>query len=244
MLISTQAIVIKTIKYGETSLIGYVFTEALGLQTLMLKGLRAAKNKRGNANMWQTGNILDIVLYHHPQKNFQLVKEFKMAVLYQHLPENIVKQCVSVFAMEVLALYLHKDDEQEDLYYFTKKFLTALDQLPTNIITNLPLYFLIHCGRVNGYLITGSYSEETNIANLREGKFSNATNIQQPYLEGSAAKGLSDLLLLQDINEFITYSLPKTERKLIIQALLQFMEWHIPDYKPLKSLSVVSAVLE
>ncbi len=244
MLITTQAIVIKTIKYGDTSLIGYVFTEAMGLQTLMLKGMRKAKSKSGGAGMWQSGNILDIVLYHHPQKNFQLVKEFKPAVIFQSLPENIVKQCVSVFAMEVLSLYLHKDIEQEDLFYFTKEFLTALDCLPTHSIANLPLYFLIHCGRLNGYIITGKYSDFANTANLREGKFSDTLNVQPPYLVGIEAQCLSDLLQIQNIKEVITYLLNKQQRKQILLALIQFMEWHIPAFKPLKSLSVVSAVLE
>ena len=43
---STNAIVLKTIKYGETSLIINIYTELYGLQTVIVKGVRTLSVKR------------------------------------------------------------------------------------------------------------------------------------------------------------------------------------------------------
>ena len=42
---STNAIVLKTIKYGETSLIINIYTELTGLQTVIVKGARTKSKK-------------------------------------------------------------------------------------------------------------------------------------------------------------------------------------------------------
>ena len=42
---STNAIVLKAIKYGETSLIINIYSELSGLQTLIVKGVRTHNKK-------------------------------------------------------------------------------------------------------------------------------------------------------------------------------------------------------
>jgi len=243
MLVTTDAIVIKTLKYGDTSLIGYVFTEALGLQTVMLKGVRTTKSKMGNAGIWQSGNLISLVIYHHPQKNFQIVKEFKPSCIFKNIPENIIKQCVMVFAMEVLNLYLQKDNKQSDLYFFTLKFLHTLDEVPVQYIANLPLYFLLNSGKLNGYIISGTYSAITCNVNIPEGRFSESVHSQYSLLESTEAQLLSDMIQESDIYNFMKMPISKSQRITLQTALIQFMEWHIPDFKPLKSLPVIRTVL-
>ena len=39
----TKGIVLRTVKYGETSLVVIMFTELFGIQTYMVNGVRSAK---------------------------------------------------------------------------------------------------------------------------------------------------------------------------------------------------------
>ena len=58
---STNAIVLKAIKYGETSLIINIYTELSGLQTLIVKGVRThSKKKLFTMGMFQNLNILKV----------------------------------------------------------------------------------------------------------------------------------------------------------------------------------------
>ena len=43
MLVETKAIVLHSIKYNDSSLIAHCYTETLGIQSFMLKGILSAK---------------------------------------------------------------------------------------------------------------------------------------------------------------------------------------------------------
>ncbi len=75
---TTQSIVLRSIKYGETSLVSNHFTRVYGVQTYMVQGIRvaSAKGRSSRAGLLQPAMILDIVAYHRPQGNLQRLKEF------------------------------------------------------------------------------------------------------------------------------------------------------------------------
>jgi DNA repair protein RecO (recombination protein O) len=57
---TTKGIVIRTVKYGETSLVVSAFTELFGLQQYMVNGVRTSKRSNGiSAAQLQVGNIGD-----------------------------------------------------------------------------------------------------------------------------------------------------------------------------------------
>src|ERR1700754_2635677 len=99
----TKGIVVRVVKYGETSVIVTVFTELFGIQSYMVNGVRTSSKKGpGKANLFQPAAILDLVVYHNELKNLQRIKEFKWGHLYQHLFFNVVKNSVALFMVELL----------------------------------------------------------------------------------------------------------------------------------------------
>ena len=77
----TKGIVLKTVRYGETSIIAGIFTELFGLQSYLINGVRITSKKgSGKANLLQPGAILDMVVYHNELRNLQRVKEFKWGI--------------------------------------------------------------------------------------------------------------------------------------------------------------------
>ena len=59
----TKGIVLRTIKYGETSVVVTIFTELFGIQTYMVNGVRTTEKSSAKANYFQPGAILDLVVY-------------------------------------------------------------------------------------------------------------------------------------------------------------------------------------
>ena len=49
----TKGIVLRSIKYGETSLVVTIFTEMFGIQTYMVNGVRTSKKSAAKANLFQ-----------------------------------------------------------------------------------------------------------------------------------------------------------------------------------------------
>ena len=68
MIHKTKGIVLKSIRYGETSLVVTVFTELFGVQTYMVNGVRTNKKSGSKAALFQPSSILDMEVYHNDQK--------------------------------------------------------------------------------------------------------------------------------------------------------------------------------
>ena len=103
MVHKTKGIVLRTVKYGETSLIVSVLTELFGVQSYMVNGIRTASKKGGaKANFFQPSALLDLVVYKNEFSTLQRIKEFQWAHLYQHIFSDVRKNAVAVFMIELL----------------------------------------------------------------------------------------------------------------------------------------------
>src|SRR5688572_22833392 len=93
----TKGIVLKTVKYGETSLVVTVFTELFGVQTYMVNGVRSAKRVGSKAILFQPAAILDMEVYHNEQRAMQRIKECTWSVVYQHILSQVVKNSIALY---------------------------------------------------------------------------------------------------------------------------------------------------
>ena len=243
MLEKTNGLVLKSIKYGETSLIVSIFTERFGLQSYILKGLRSVKTKSQKAQLFFSGSLLDMVAYQNPQKNLQIVKEYQPLYFYQNLTSSIIKNGIALFAMEVLLQLLESDDPQEELFHFSLAFLKALDHVDQAQLANYPLYFLIQSGKISGYHISGNYSLITPILDLSEGRFSNLEPVYPPYIVAQDAAIMSILNEATNLSEINDIKMSKETRKRILQYFVDFFQKHAPHFRDLKSAAILSAIL-
>src|SRR3982750_295665 len=74
----TKGIILRTLKYGETSVITTVYTELFGVQSYIVKGVRqSSKHRATKANYFQSAAILQMEVYHNDLKNLQFIKEYQ-----------------------------------------------------------------------------------------------------------------------------------------------------------------------
>ena len=97
MLHKTNGIVLRSIKYGDSSLITTIFTAIFGVQTYIVQGVRSTKANQNKGGFFQPGMLLDLVVYQQPQKNMQRIREFRAAYIYTGLQEDVVKNSISMF---------------------------------------------------------------------------------------------------------------------------------------------------
>ncbi len=244
MVHKTKGIVLRTIKYGETSVICTVFTELLGLQSYIIKGVRSSgKHGRPRANALFPSSILQMVVIHRPSHDLNHVRECYPEVIYQTIQEDVVKNCVALFTVEVFQQILVNHDPQPELFSFLEDFLLQLDAAYTDQVANFPLFLLIQSARLAGYFISGLYSATTPFADIYDGRFSTEASRFPPFITGEEAKLMSDLNQAATLPEIGAIKVTGTERKTALQNYLAFMELHIPHFKPLKSLPVLTSIL-
>ena len=140
----TKGIVLRTVTYGETSIITSVYTELFGIQSYIVKGVRKSnRTSQGKAIFFQPGAMLDMIVYHNDLKNLQFIKEYNWSYLYNHLFFDVVKNAVAMYIIELLSNCIKQPEANQELFLFVEKILHQLDKSNSIITANLPLFFTL-----------------------------------------------------------------------------------------------------
>nr|WP_313809661.1 recombination protein O N-terminal domain-containing protein [Allomuricauda sp.] len=97
MQVSTKAIVLSSLKYGDTSLIVKMFTQSDGLKSYLLKGVLSAKRGKLKPAYFLPLMQLEIVASHKNKGTLERILETKVLAPYKSLHTDIVKNSVVLF---------------------------------------------------------------------------------------------------------------------------------------------------
>jgi DNA repair protein RecO (recombination protein O) len=244
MIHKTKGIVLRTVKYGETSLVVTMFTELLGLQSYLVNGVRTATKKgTAKANVFQPSAILDLVAYQNEFKNLQRLKEFRWAHLYQHLLSDVRKNAVGLFMIELLGKCLKQPEAHPELFYFMEDALYHLDGANEKVTANFPLFFALHLAVFFGFRINDEYSEFQHYLDLQEGGFTHDQPKHPHYLQDREAEMVNYILKIMHPNELEELALNQETRRRITHALEEYYALHIPDFGTMRTLPVLREVM-
>lgn len=240
----TKGIVLRTVKYGETSIIVTIFTELFGVQSYLVNGVRASTKKgTGKANLFQPSAILDLVVYHNELKHLNRIKEFKWSYLYKNIFSDVPKNAVSLFMVELITKCLKQPEGNPELFHFTEDVFIKLDECNVGIMANLPLFFTLHLPFHFGFRITDNYSEENPYLDLKEGVFVNEQPHHPHFLEGQQAAATSQLLKVMQPEELADIKLNHDFRRNLLYVYETYYALHIHDFGTMKSLPVLREIL-
>ncbi len=239
----TRAIVLRTVKYGETSLVVTVFTELFGVQSYMVNGVRTSKKTTAKANYFLPGAILDLVVYHQEQKNMQRIKEFSWAVLYERVLSDVIRNSIALYLVELLYKTLRQPEQNEALFYFCEDVLLQLDVASTPVAANIPLFFALHLSHFFGFKMSDDYSPQQPVLDLQEGCFVEEPPTHPHFIEGEYALLTSQLLKALHPDDLSHFRLHHEVRRKLLQHYLEFYALHVPEFGEMKTLAVLQQVL-
>lgn len=245
-LFKTRGIVLKSVKYGETSLIVTIYTELFGLQSYLVNGVRTATGRSsGKANLFQPAALLDLVVYHQDGRSLNRIKEFQWGHLYEHIFQDVTKNAVALFIVELLTHSLKQPEENHPLFQFTEDCLLHLDQATPGITANLSLFFALHLTHFFGVSPRmGETTEDILYFDLIDSLITNTPPLHENYLEGKKASICAELLKTRQPEELEEIKMNQEMRRQLLQHMEYYFIQHVQDFRPLKSLSVLSAVLQ
>lgn len=239
----TKGIVLRSVKYGETSIIATIYTEIFGIQSYMVKGVRkSSKTSSGKAIYFQPSAILDIVVYHNPLKNLNFIKEFEWGYLYKHVLTDVIKNTVAMYMVEILQHSLKQPEANPDLFYMIEESLKQLDNGNSVLTANLSLYFSLHLAGELGFKIQGSYSSSTPILDMQEGIFVSNIPNHSFYIEKALAEATSQLLHIHFYNDLEHIPLNRSTRQELTKIYQNYIALHVQDFGEIKSLPVLQEI--
>jgi len=244
MVHNTKGIVLRTVKYGDTSIITTVYTELFGIQSYIVKGVRqSSKTSAGKAGFFQPSAMLDMEVYHNEQKQLQFIKEYQWSYLYEKVLFDVVRNTVAMFVIELLQHSLKQPEANPELFYLIEDTLKQLDKGNDTLIANLPLYFILHLGSELGFQLHGNYTEQTPVLDLQEGMFVPEKPSHPYYLEEGLAKTTSELAGIQFYNDLEKISLNRNIRRELLTAYQNYLALHIHDFGEMRSFKILQEVL-
>jgi len=239
----TKGIVLRTIKYGETSVVVTIFTELFGVQTYMVNGVRSTKKSSAKANHFLPGAILDMVVYHNELQNMQRIKEFKWDFLYQQVLSDVIKNTIALYMVELLYKCLKQPEQNTPLFYFCEDVLLALDTADKAVTANIPLYFALQLPHFFGFKINDDYNETQPILDLQEGCFVPEVPVHPNFVEGTNAELTSQLLKVLQPYELRAFPLHHAVRRQLLLRYHEYFSLHIADFGVVKTMAVMAEVL-
>jgi DNA repair protein RecO (recombination protein O) len=240
----TKGIVLRTVKYGETSVIVSIFTELFGVQSYLVNGVRASTKKgSGKANLFQPSAILDLVVYHNDLKQLQRIREFGWDHLYQHILSDVKKNAVALYMVELLTKCLKQPEGHPDLFHFVEDAFLHLDESNETVTANFPLYYALHLPVFFGFRINDNSSEKNSFLDLQEGEFVAEAPRHSYFLEDKQAEVTSQILKTQRPDELEHIKLNHDFRRNLLFVYEKYYALHIQDFGTLKTLPVLREIL-
>jgi len=244
MVHKTKGIILRTVKYGETSLIVTAYTELFGLQSYIVNSVRTASKKGASkAVYFQPAALLDMVVYKNEFNNLQRIKEYQWAHLYQHLLSDVRKNAVALFMVELLNKCLKEPEHNTDLFYFIEDAFQHLDVASDKATANFPLFFALHLAVFFGFRITDEYTGEQHYLDLQEGVFTTEQPRHPHFIEGRLAEVTAHILKIMHPADLEEVALTGEFRRSLLQAYEIYYALHIPEFGTMRTLPILREVL-
>ncbi|HTY10647.1 MAG TPA: DNA repair protein RecO [Bacteroidota bacterium] len=255
MLVSTDAIVLRSMKYGETSKIVTLYSKKFGKIKVIAKGARSAKSKFGASLEPMTHS--SALFYKKEQRELHLLSKCEISRPIFKFGDDGDKLAVGLALVELVNQVMHDEEENLPMFSLLVDALEAVDRAAGNLLNiffafelrlleifgyGLDLRACARCGRdvVEGehgggsyiLLASGSVMCPGCHAELRSGGI-------------KASKGIVRLLVQFQslpISAVGDLKVPPPVKDEILGLLQTYLQYHIAGVRTLKSLSLFTSL--
>ena len=124
-IIRSEAIVLRSIEYGETSQIVTLLTEEKGKLTVMAKGARRPDSAFGAS--LQPMAYTEVVFYYKPTRSMQMLSESTLMEPMHNIRRGLYKITVGLRIVELLRALLEDEDPQPAVFDLARQALRRLN---------------------------------------------------------------------------------------------------------------------
>lgn len=235
MIVSTEAIILHSIKHSDNSVIVHAFTQKHGRMSYVVNGARSKKSVLRSALM-QPLSILSLQTEFLPKKNLQRIKESSIAIPFNSIPFDPSKSAICLFIAELLYRTLKEPYVDSSLYAFLIESIVLLDKADGSI-GNFHLVFLVGLSRYLGFEPQLNSMHEDYYFDLQNGIFSPQQTLSE-CLSSADSKLLASLLLL-NYTTMNSVKFEKNEKYSLLKALLAYYKYHLSNFSSIKSVNVM-----
>jgi len=241
----TEAIVLRTVEFQESSIIATLFTLEHGKIAVIAKGARKPKSKF--AAFLVPGQMLEVVYYMKHTRQVQTLSDTSYLKKLDSLRFDVQKMALVTITMELTDQLLHENEVNEPLFQFLSSMLPWLNEQDSVSKIMFP-YIQIRLAQLLGIGIQNIIEEhdtsQTGYINVKSGTLSTEaidsdslrlTQVQFQFVSESLQSMKSSIF---DI------AFKKSELNALIAHLDKYFRYHIEGVRPRKSDAIFDQLLE
>jgi len=243
MLIKTRGIVLRAIKYGETSIIADILTEEKGLHSFIASGVRSNKSAMPYSLFQPMMAVEGIAYFKEDPSALHRLKELRACLILTAIPFEIKRGAVALFMAEICRKSITEVEYDPDLFEFVFQNIQWLDESP-HPIANIHLHFLLHLTGYLGFQPVLEFAlDQSTFFDLKEGTFLPERPNHRFYMEMDATSHMLSLLQ-STLQECHLVQLTRPERKTLLNNLIQFYQFHIQGFKEVHTPEILELIME
>ena len=240
MLQTTQGIVLRTVKYADTSMIADLYTRESGRTSFVVR-LPRTRKAAVKPVLFQPLALVELVADFRPTATIYRVREAKSAYPFASLPYDPCKSAIALFLAEFLCRAVREEAENHPLYAYLWHSIVWLDECREGF-ANFHLVFLMGLTRFLGLA--------PNLEGYRAGDYFDLQNAcftslrPQGHSHYIGPEEAARLLSLTRMNyaTMHLFGMNRMERARCLDIINEYYRLHLPDFPELKSLDVLKAL--
>lgn len=239
MLQTIEAIVLRVVKYSDTSVIVDCFTRAYGRMSFVASVSRSRRSSAGN--IWQPLAVVEFQADIRPGGKLPKAQGVHLSLAYRSLFFEPVKLSLAMFIAEFLSSALREEKENAPLYIYIMGTLQMLDEIEHPVaVANIHIAFMLHLTRFLGIMPNvESDCSPTAVFDLLAGTYTAGLPSHRHFLMPAEAQQLP-VLLRMDYANMRFFRFTRQQRQRILDVLLSYYRLHVPMFPELKSVEILN----
>ena len=239
MITKTRGIVLRSVRFGESSLIVDVLTKSSGRVSFMVHIPKTSKGKI-KKQYFQPMTLLDFEYDFRQRSNLQRIKDVRVSLPYSSIPIDPAKSCISLFLSEFIYYATRNEQENPTLFTYISTSVEWLDNAYEDF-ANFHLVFMMRLGKFLGFHPFLEDFTPGCFFDLRNGCFTLSMPLHTDFLNAADAGHLYNLMRM-NFDTMKLFKLSHDDRNRITEIVLRYYKLHLPNMPELQSFDILREV--
>lgn len=236
MLRKTEAIVLRTIKYGDGKVIVDMFTLTEGRLSAIASCPKSARG-RTRRQLFQPLSMLEVEIDLGGASSLKKLRGATTSVAYTSIPLRAEKMAIGMFLAEFLVYALRGEQANEAMFRWMADSLAWLDTCGGSC-ANFHIVFMMRMSPFLGFSPNMEGYAGGSVFDLRAGSFSQSPPPHDDYLRAEEA-GKMAALMRMTYNNMHLFRMSREERNRLLDVIIYYYRLHIPDFPQMRSIEVL-----
>ena len=233
----TTGIVLRCLKYNDTSHIVNVYTELTGSVSYIINVSRA-RGSGVRSSFFHPLALVELVTEGRNSVQLRKITEARLFYPLHSLPVNPFKASIALFLGEFLYYALREEGVNASLFAYLLHSIRWLDECNERSVANFHLVFLMRLSRFLGLYPNLEGFEQGCYFDLQNAQFVCSRPKHNQYLYPEEASLVVNLMRM-NYETMHLFSFNHRQRVRCLEVLNDFYRIHIPGFPQLRSLQVL-----